>query len=66
MTLNRDFLGQNLWVTNSLNGTERRDTLQETDEMTVHSKKEQKNEKKKKKKASLRTTVDWERHPVKY
>ena len=65
MTLNRDFLGQNLWVTNSLNGTERRDTLQETDEMTVHSKKEQKNEKKKKK-ASLRTPVDWERHPVKY
>ena len=53
MTLNRDFLGQNLWVTNSLNGTERRDTLQETDEMTVHSKKEQKNEKKKKKKLHL-------------
>lgn len=62
MTLNRDFLGQNLWVTNSLNSTERRDTLQETAEMTVHSKKEQRNEKK----ASLRTTVDWERHPVKY
>ena len=46
MTLNRDFLGQNLWVTNSLNGTERRDTLQETDEMTVHSKKEKKKKKK--------------------
>lgn len=35
MILNRDFLGQNLWVTNSLDGTERRDTRQETAEMTI-------------------------------